>query len=411
MTKESFLIEGMTCASCALSVENAVKRLPGVDQASVNLTTEKLSVDYQDETINPKIIEKAVAEAGYQATRYLGKQDKSLQERQDNVTQRLWRQFICSAIFTIPVVYLAMGSMIGLPVPFATNLKFQAILQFFLTLPVLYFNKSYFTNGFNSLFKQAPNMNSLVALATTVSFLFSTFALAQVFKGHLHYLHQLYFESAVVILTLITLGNFFEASSKSKTSESLQKLLGLKVTQARLVKDGISKLVDLEEITVGQTLMIKPGEKVPLDGYVLSGSSFIDESMLTGESIPNEKISDSPVYAGTINGQGNLLVRVSKSDDQTFLSQMIDLVEEAQATKAPIAKIADQLSGRFVPFVIVLSLLTVFFWFFLMQESFHFALTAGIAVLVIACPCALGLATPTAIMVGSGRAKTQWYSF
>ncbi|AHY16389.1 heavy metal translocating P-type ATPase [Streptococcus iniae] len=404
MTKESFLIEGMTCASCALSVENAVKRLPGVDQASVNLTTEKLSVDYQDETINPKIIEKAVAEAGYQATRYLGKQDKSLQERQDNVTQRLWRQFICSAIFTIPVVYLAMGSMIGLPVPFATNLKFQAILQFFLTLPVLYFNKSYFTNGFNSLFKQAPNMNSLVALATTVSFLFSTFALAQVFKGHLHYLHQLYFESAVVILTLITLGNFFEASSKSKTSESLQKLLGLKVTQARLVKDGISKLVDLEEITVGQTLMIKPGEKVPLDGYVLSGSSFIDESMLTGESIPNEKISDSPVYAGTINGQGNLLVRVSKSDDQTFLSQMIDLVEEAQATKAPIAKIADQLSGRFVPFVIVLSLLTVFFWFFLMQESFHFALTAGIAVLVIACPCALGLATPTAIMVGSGRA-------
>lgn len=171
MTKESFLIEGMTCASCALSVENAVKRLPGVDQASVNLTTEKLSVDYQDETINPKIIEKAVAEAGYQATRYLGKQDKSLQERQDNVTQRLWRQFICSAIFTIPVVYLAMGSMIGLPVPFATNLKFQAILQFFLTLPVLYFNKSYFTNGFNSLFKQAPNMNSLVALATTVSFI------------------------------------------------------------------------------------------------------------------------------------------------------------------------------------------------------------------------------------------------
>lgn len=411
MIKESYLIEGMTCATCALTVENAVKKLPGVNKASVNLTTEKLSIDYQSETVNQKIIEKTVAEVGYNAKLYIAKQDKSLQERQDNVMQRLWHQFIFSALFTIPVLYLAMGSMIGLPVPFATNLKFQAILQFFLTLPVLYFNKSYFTNGFKSLFKKHPNMDSLVAIATTVAVLFSTFALVQVLNGHNHYLHQLYFESAAVILTLITLGKFFEARSKSRTSQSIQKLLRLKVTKARVLIDDSSHLLPLEKVEIGQVLMIKPGEKVPLDGQIISGHSFIDESMLTGESLPIEKTVNSPVYAGTVNGQGTLTVEVSKTDDQTFLSQIIQLVEEAQASKAPIAQIADRVSGKFVPIVIILSLLSLVFWLLIMKESLSFSLTTGIAVLVIACPCALGLATPTAIMVGSGRAAENGILF
>lgn len=406
MTKDTYLIEGMTCASCALTVENAVKNLPDVDQASVNLTTEKLTIN-SEAPITSETIERVVSEAGYKASPYHPENNQSTPVRQEEHARALWHQFVWSALFTIPLLYIAMGPMVGLPLPQflspITHAKFFVGLQLLLTLPVIYMGKSYYTNGFRALFRGHPNMDSLVAVATSAALLYSIFGFIQVFRGAFHYAGHLYFESAVVILTLITLGNYFESRSKSSTSQAISKLLQLKVNEAHLIKDDSTKLVPVESIHVGDLVLIKPGEKVPVDGQVVQGSSYIDESMLTGESKPNQKNQEDPVYTGTINGQGSLTVQVTKTGNETFLAQIIGLVEEAQGNKAPIAKIADIVSGKFVPIVMILALLTAIFWFFVMKETFTFSLTTAIAVLVIACPCALGLATPTAIMVGSGR--------
>lgn len=406
MTKDTYLIEGMTCASCALTVENAVKNLPDVDQASVNLTTEKLTIN-SEAPITSETIERVVSEAGYKASPYHPENSQSTPVRQEEHARALWHQFVWSALFTIPLLYIAMGPMVGLPLPQflspITHAKFFVGLQLLLTLPVIYMGKSYYTNGFRALFRGHPNMDSLVAVATSAALLYSIFGFIQVFRGAFHYAGHLYFESAVVILTLITLGNYFESRSKSSTSQAISKLLQLKVNEAHLIKDDSTKLVPVESIHVGDLVLIKPGEKVPVDGQVVQGSSYIDESMLTGESKPNQKSQEDPVYTGTINGQGSLTVQVTKTGNETFLAQIIGLVEEAQGNKAPIAKIADIVSGKFVPIVMILALLTAIFWFFVMKETFTFSLTTAIAVLVIACPCALGLATPTAIMVGSGR--------
>lgn len=406
MTKDTYLIEGMTCASCALTVENAVKNLPDVDQASVNLTTEKLTIN-SEAPITSETIERVVSEAGYKASPYHPENSQSTPVRQGEHARALWHQFVWSALFTIPLLYIAMGPMVGLPLPQflspITHAKFFVGLQLLLTLPVIYMGKSYYTNGFRALFRGHPNMDSLVAVATSAALLYSIFGFIQVFRGGFHYAGHLYFESAVVILTLITLGNYFESRSKSSTSQAISKLLQLKVNEAHLIKDDSTKLVPVESIHVGDLVLIKPGEKVPVDGQVVQGSSYIDESMLTGESKPNQKNQEDPVYTGTINGQGSLTVQVTKTGNETFLAQIIGLVEEAQGNKAPIAKIADIVSGKFVPIVMILALLTAMFWFFVMKETFTFSLTTAIAVLVIACPCTLGLATPTAIMVGSGR--------
>lgn len=406
MTKDTYLIEGMTCASCALTVENAVKNLPDVDQASVNLTTEKLTIN-SEAPITSETIERVVSEAGYKASPYHPENSQSTPVRQEEHARALWHQFVWSALFTIPLLYIAMGPMVGLPLPQflspITHAKFFVGLQLLLTLPVIYMGKSYYTNGFRALFRGHPNMDSLVAVATSAALLYSIFGFIQVFRGAFHYAGHLYFESAVVILTLITLGNYFESRSKSSTSQAISKLLQLKVNEAHLIKDDSTRLVPVESIHVGDLVLIKPGEKVPVDGQVVQGSSYIDESMLTGESKPNQKNQEDPVYTGTINGQGSLTVQVTKTGNETFLAQIIGLVEEAQGNKAPIAKIADIVSGKFVPIVMILALLTAIFWFFVMKETFTFSLTTAIAVLVIACPCALGLATPTAIMVGSGR--------
>lgn len=414
MTKDTYLIEGMTCASCALTVENAVKNLPDVDQASVNLTTEKLTIN-SEAPITSETIERVVSEAGYKASPYHPENSQSTPVRQEEHARALWHQFVWSALFTIPLLYIAMGPMVGLPLPQflspITHAKFFVGLQLLLTLPVIYMGKSYYTNGFRALFKGHPNMDSLVAVATSAALLYSIFGFIQVFRGAFHYAGHLYFESAVVILTLITLGNYFESRSKSSTSQAISKLLQLKVNEAHLIKDGSTHLVPVESIQVGDLVLIKPGEKVPVDGQVIQGSSYIDESMLTGESKPSQKQKNAPVYTGTINGQGSLTVQVTKTDNETFLAQIISLVEEAQGSKAPIAKIADKVSGKFVPIVMILALLTGLFWFFVMKETFTFSLTTAISVLVIACPCALGLATPTAIMVGSGRAAENGILF
>lgn len=403
--EEVFVIDGMTCAACALTVENAVKKLDHVNSAVVNLTTEKMTVDYNPDLVSEKEIEKAVADAGYSASVF--DPTKSQSERQSEATQNMWHKFLLSALFAIPLLYISMGSMVGLWVPEIISMSAHplnfALIQLILTLPVMYFGRRFYVNGFRSLFKGHPNMDSLVALATTAAFVYSLYGVYHIILGHSHHAHMLYFESVAVILTLITLGKYFETLSKGRTSDAIQKLVKLSAKEATVIRDGVEQAVAIEDVRVGDLILVKPGEKIPVDGSVVSGHSAIDESMLTGESIPVEKATEDKVYGASINGQGALIIRAEKVGDETLLAQIIKLVEDAQQTKAPIAKIADKVAGVFVPTVIVIALVTFIFWYLIMGQTFVFALQVAIAVLVIACPCALGLATPTAIMVGTGR--------
>lgn len=405
--EEVFVIDGMTCAACALTVENAVKKLDHVDSAVVNLTTEKMTVDYNPDLVSEKEIEKAVADAGYSASVFDPTTAKSQSERQSEATQNMWHKFLLSALFAIPLLYISMGSMVGLWVPEIISMSAHplnfALIQLILTLPVMYFGRRFYVNGFRSLFKGHPNMDSLVALATTAAFVYSLYGVYHIILGHSHHAHMLYFESVAVILTLITLGKYFETLSKGRTSDAIQKLVKLSAKEATVIRDGVEQAVAIEDVRVGDLILVKPGEKIPVDGSVVSGHSAIDESMLTGESIPVEKVAEDKVYGASINGQGALTIRAEKVGDETLLAQIIKLVEDAQQTKAPIAKIADKVAGVFVPTVIVIALVTFIFWYLIMGQTFVFALQVAIAVLVIACPCALGLATPTAIMVGTGR--------
>lgn len=408
MKEETFVIEGMTCASCALTVENAVKKIPNVQSAVVNLTTEKMTVDYDPAKISEAEIEKAVADAGYGASVFDPATAKSQAERQDEATHNMWHKFLWSAVFAVPLLYLSMGSMMGAWVPDLLNMSTHpmtyALVQLFLTLPVMYFGRRFYVNGFRTLFKGHPNMDSLVALATSAAFLYSLYGIYHIALGHGHHAHELYFESVAVILTLITLGKYFEILSKGRTSDAIQKLMKLSAKEATVIRDGVEMAVPIEDVVIGDVIIVKPGEKIPVDGVVVSGHSAIDESMLTGESIPVEKTIDDKVYGASINGQGSLTLRAEKVSDETLLAQIIKLVEDAQQTKAPIAKIADKVAAVFVPVVIAIALVSGLFWYFVMGKDFVFAMTVAIAVLVIACPCALGLATPTAIMVGTGRA-------
>ncbi len=405
--EEVFVIDGMTCATCALTIENAVKKLDHVDSAVVNLTTEKLTVNYNPDLVSEKEIEKAVADAGYSASVFDPTTAKSQSERQSEATQNMWHKFLLSALFAIPLLYISMGSMVGLWVPEIISMSAHplnfALIQLILTLPVMYFGRGFYVNGFRSLFKGHPNMDSLVALATTAAFVYSLYGVYHIILGHSHHAHMLYFESVAVILTLIILGKYFETLSKGRTSDAIQKLVKLSAKEATVIRDGVEQAVAIEDVRVGDLILVKPGGKIPVDGSVVSGHSAIDESMLTGESIPVEKATEDKVYGASINGQGALIIRAEKVGDETLLAQIIKLVEDAQQTKAPIARIADKVAGVFVPTVIVIALVTFIFWYLIMGQTFVFALQVAISVLVIACPCALGLATPTAIMVGTGR--------
>ncbi|WP_045798206.1 heavy metal translocating P-type ATPase [Streptococcus equinus] len=405
--EEVFVIDGMTCAACAVTVENAVNKIDNIDSAVVNLTTEKMTVRYNSDLVSEEEIEKAVVDAGYGASVFDPATAKSQSERQSEATQNMWHKFLLSALFAVPLLYLSMGSMMGLWVPDVVSMDVHplvfAFVQLVLTLPVMYFGRRFYVNGFRSLIKGHPNMDSLVALATSAAFIYSLYGVYHIILGHAHHAHMLYFESVAVILTLITLGKYFETLSKGRTSDAIQKLVKLSAKTATVIRDGVEESVPIENVVIGDILLVKPGEKIPVDGRVVSGHSAIDESMLTGESIPVEKVTDDKVFGASINGQGSLTIQAEKVGDETLLAQIIKLVEDAQQTKAPIAKIADRVAGVFVPAVITIALVTFAFWYFVMGESFVFALQAAIAVLVIACPCALGLATPTAIMVGTGR--------
>lgn len=415
MAKETFMLEGMHCTSCALAIEQAVKQLPGVKEAVVNVTTEKLSVTYSAARLTSAEIIQAVREAGYKAELLDETDMRGQMDHLEEQAHQTWYRFVWSAFFSLPLVYLSMGPMLGLWLPDVLSPRLHAIsyglVQLLLTLPVLFLNRQYYENGFKALIKKRPNMDSLVALATSFAFSYSAYSFFKLVAGVGSFVHQLYFESVVVILTLITLGSYLESRTKGRASHAIQKLLSLKVNDVRVIRQGEIQLIPLEQVTSEDICFIQPGERVAIDGLILDGQSAVDESMLTGESLPVDKQAGDHVFAGTINGQGALKVQPSRLGQDTLLAQIIQLVERAQQTKAPIAAIADRVSGVFVPIVLGLSLLSFLFWFFVMRESLDFALTVATAVLIIACPCALGLATPTAIMVGSGRAAEQGILF
>lgn len=404
-SSKSFKIEGMTCASCAKAVERAVTKIDGVNEASVNFATEKLSVAFESSKVRISDIKKSVEKAGYKIVDEEVTVDTDKVKKEEEM-KALWKRFVISAVFTIPLLIVAMGPMVGLKLPEIIDLKTNAvnfaILQIILATPVVMVGNKFFKVGFKTLVKGSPNMDSLIAIGTSASYLYSVFGVYKILIGNHHYTHNLYFESAGVILTLITLGKYLESVTKGKTSEAIKKLMGLAPKTATIIKNNKEEIVPIDDVEVGDVIIVKPGEKLPVDGEVVEGSTSIDESMLTGESIPVEKNVGSKVIGASINKAGFIKYKATKVGKDTALAQIVKLVEEAQGSKAPIAKMADVISGYFVPVVIVLAIISALTWYFSGQTG-TFALTIFISVLVIACPCSLGLATPTAIMVGTGK--------
>ena len=418
---QNFALTGMSCASCAANIESAVGSLPEVSAASVNLATEVLSVTYQLGAINEEIICQTVAEAGYQAQVLVdqaGASQAQIQQEADQAAQAkashqaaLWRRFWLSAIFALPLLCLAMAEMVGLTLPtwlsHSGGGQLFVSLQLALTLPILWLGRSFFLNGFKHLVKGHPNMDSLVALGTSAAVAYSLYSSIQVWLGDHHAAMSLYYESAGVILTLVTLGKYFEARSKGQTSAAIQALIKLAPQEAQVLREGQEVTLPLDQVQVGDLVRVRPGQKIPVDGRVVEGQSWVDESMLTGESLPVAKKVGDQVVGASLNQQGSLIVETNKVGQDTTLAQIIHLVQAAQGSKAPIAQLADRVSAVFVPVVMTLALVAGLAWYLIGGQSWAFALTISIAVLVIACPCALGLATPTAIMVGTGKGAEQ----
>lgn len=417
MRKETYDVTGMTCSSCVRHVEKAVEKQPGVKKVTVNLLKNSMVVDYDENKLNQAEIENAVSDAGYGAN-LRSKNADLTKDTEENSAQKEYesykRRLIWSVIFTVPLIYLSMGHMLGWPLPFfflgTTNAITFAFTQFLLLLPVVYLNRSYFINGFRSLFKGTPNMDSLVALGASAALVYGVFTIYKIgiglgfldFKSVSAHVMNLYFESAGTILTLITLGKTLEAKAKGKTTDAISKLLNLAPKMARVLRDNQEKNVPVEEVKKDDVVIVKAGESIPVDGVIISGSASIDESALTGESLPVDKKEGDKAIGATINRNGYFKMRVTKTGDETVLAQIVKLVDEATSSKAPIANLADRVSGVFVPIVIGIAFIAAIIWL-LLGSTFEFALSIGISVLVISCPCALGLATPTAIMVGTGQ--------
>lgn len=405
--KKTLSVEGMTCASCSQAVERVTRKLEGVEEASVNLATEKLFITYDPSVLRLSEIKKAVEKAGYKASEEEENAVDTDKEKKERDIKTLWTKFLISAILTVPLLYISMGHMMEAPLPQILDpmhnpLNF-ALAQLILTLPVVLVGYRYYTIGIRTLLKGSPNMDSLIAIGTGAAFIYGVFATIKIVGGEDSYAMDLYFESAAVILTLITLGKYLEAVSKGKTSEAIKKLMGLQPKTAIIIKDGQEVEISIDEVETGDIILVKPGEKIPVDGVVVEGNTSVDEAMLTGESIPVEKNVGDNIIGASINKNGSIKYKATKVGKDTALAQIIKLVEDAQGSKAPIAKMADVISGYFVPIVIGLAIIAGLGWYFIGGESSTFSLTIFIAVLVIACPCALGLATPTAIMVGTGK--------
>lgn len=404
-------IGGMTCAACASRVEKAIKKLIGVTSVSVNIATEKATVSYDPQAIRLSEIRQAIEQSGYQALE-MDKTDAADEDRsrkQKDITV-LRTKFIISAILSLPLLYIAMTPMITvvrLPFPAGLDpMRFPlvfALTQLMLVIPVIAVGYKFYTVGFASLWQRSPNMDSLIAVGTSAAVLYSAYNTWKITQGDFMAADHLYYETAGVIITLILLGKTLEAVSKGKTSEAIKKLMGLAPKTAIIIYNGAEKEIPIEEVEIGDVIVVKPGAKIPVDGTVLQGHTAIDESMLTGESMPVDKKAGDPVYTASLNTTGTIQFTAEKVGSDTALAQIIKLVEDAQGSKAPIAKMADIVSGYFVPVVCAIALLAGTAWYFGSGGDIEFALTIFISVLVIACPCALGLATPTAIMVGTGK--------
>ena len=400
----TFKVEGMTCASCASRVERVTRKLDGVEEANVNLAAETLSVTIDEDQVGYAEIKAAVDKAGYKLIRE--EESKNEEDKKMSASQKMLIRFIVSACFTVPLLIITMGHMLGMPLPSIIDpmknpLNF-ALIQVVLTLPVMAMGYKFYNVGLKNLFRLSPNMDSLIAISTLAAFIYGIFGIYKIHVGETEYAMHLYFESAAVILTLITLGKYLEAVSKGKTSQAIKALMGLAPKTATVIRNNAEEVIPIEEVVCGDIVVVKPGEKLPVDGEIIEGSTSIDESMITGESIPVEKSVGSAVIGASINKTGFIKYKATKVGKDTTLAQIVKLVEEAQGSKAPIAKLADVISAYFVPTVIGLAILAAIGWL-IAGETPVFALTIFIAVLVIACPCALGLATPTAIMVGTGK--------
>lgn len=398
MKTEIYHIEGMHCAACSSAVERVTRKLPGVQSSEVNLTTAKMTITYDETKVNQQQIEAKVERAGFRAS--LAPIEKP---KKDYAKLRL----IIAIVFALPLLYISMGHMLPFTLPLPAFIAMEtspmgfALAQLILTIPVLIAGYQFYWVGFRALIKGNPNMDSLVAIGTASAFFYSLYQTI-VIPGNPHAAHSLYYESAAVVVTLVMVGKYMEQRSKGKTSEAIQKLLALTPDTALLFADGKEQEVPTASVQVGQHILVKPGARIPLDGILVGGSSSVDESMLTGESIPVEKNIGDTVIGGSMNYHGAMEIEVTRVGSDTTLSKIVKLVEDAQGKKAPISKMADLVAGYFVPTVLGIALVAALLWYFVGGESISFCLTIFVAVLVIACPCALGLATPTAIMVGTG---------
>lgn len=418
MIKEKYNITGMSCAACSAKVEKTVSKLVGMDKASVNLLTNSMQVEYDEKKLSSKDIIKSVVDAGYGAslagdTKEKAK-DKSIKKTNDDAISSMKFRLKVSIIFLAILMYFSMGSMIGLPLPNflsgAGNPVGFALTQLLLVLPVMYVNRKYYISGFKSLSHFSPNMDTLVAVGTIAAFIYGVIAIY--IMGYAlnnndinivtEYRKNLYFESVSMILTLITLGKFFETGSKARTTDAISKLIDLSPKRANVIRDGVEENILTEDVRVGDIVVIRPGESIPVDGIIIEGSTSVDESAITGESIPVQKDKGDKLIGATINKNGSVKIKASEVGEDTAISRIIALVEEASSSKAPIAKMADKVAGVFVPVVMGIALVTFIVWLVLGYD-FSFALNRAIAVLVISCPCSLGLATPVAIMVGTGK--------
>ena len=414
--KQKFDVTGMTCSACSAHVDKSVRKLDGVSEVNVNLLQNAMTVEYDDSKVSDDEIIRAVIDGGYGAFVHSRGEEanKSKDIGVDDEIAGMKRRLWVSVLFMIPLMYISMGHMVNLPLPpflsGTQNAVSYGLTQMLLVLPVMYINRKFYQVGFKTLLKGSPNMDSLIAIGSGAAFVYGVFAIYRMGYGlgvqNLSLVHQyhmdLYFESASMILTLITVGKFLEARSKGKTSEAISKLLDLAPKTATVERNGVETEIPVEELNEGDIVIVRPGASIPVDGIITDGMTSVDESALTGESIPVEKSSGDKVISASINKGGFIKFRATKVGDDTTLAQIIQLVEDASGSKAPIAKLADKIAGIFVPVVIAIALASGFIWI-LAGQTFEFALSTAIAVLVISCPCALGLATPTAIMVGTGK--------
>ncbi|MCI9171032.1 MAG: heavy metal translocating P-type ATPase, partial [Lawsonibacter sp.] len=418
MAKQKFNITGMTCSACSAHVEKVVNKLEGVKTASVNLLANSMVAEYDEGAVSLGDIIDAVIQSGYGASlpEKAGAKAQAA-PREDAVAQELAfmkRRMVWSFVFLVPLFYISMGHMMGAPLPAFLvgheNAVAFGLTQLLLTLPIMYINDKYYKVGFKTLWNRAPNMDSLIAVGSSAAVIYGVFAIYQMGYGLGHgdmdrvgkYHMDLYFESAGMILALITLGKFLETRSKGRTGEAISRLMDLAPKTATVIRDGVETEIPVEDIQVGDRVAVRPGQSIPVDGVILEGRSAVDESALTGESLPVDKGPGDKVAAASINKSGFFTFEASRVGEDTTLAQMIRLVEEASASKAPIAKLADKVSGVFVPVVMIIALISAAAWLVTGHTATQ-ALTAGVAVLVISCPCALGLATPVAIMVGTGK--------